>query len=74
MEPGIDNITREVFHTLYSGDDQLSSLTSVIHEISTGREMKREGTRIKGRGAEIAGSILQRDPMKINYYGPPGTF
>jgi HD-GYP domain-containing protein (c-di-GMP phosphodiesterase class II)/CHASE2 domain-containing sensor protein len=73
IEYDIDNVAREVFHTLYYKDVQLYSLTSVMYEIMTHRSFNRQ--KISAKTHEITSKrIFQMDPLKINYYGNPGTF
>lgn len=73
IEQGIDNVAREVFHTLYYKDVQLYSLTSVMYEIMTHRSFNRQ--KMSAKTQEMTSTrIFQMDPLKINYYGNPGTF
>jgi len=74
IEQGVDNVVREVFHTLYLQDMPLPSLTSAIYETVTNTAMKRQKPHVKSPEQAAAGTVLQADPMKINYYGKPGTF
>ena len=74
IEPGVDNIARAVFHTIYYEDRLLPSLTSAMYETATGSRLHRQESTgaavIRTRGVKI----LQRDLMKINYYGAAGRF
>jgi CHASE2 domain-containing sensor protein len=74
VEEGIDNVVREVFHTLYHAGVRLPSLTSVMYETATGRTMNRMTGSAKSLHETNRRGIFQADPMKINYYGRPGTF
>ena len=71
VEPGVDNVTREVFHTLSTGGTRIPSLSSAMYRLATGA---KSGS-IWQRGDILAGSrTFQNDCRKINYYGPAGTF
>jgi HD-GYP domain-containing protein (c-di-GMP phosphodiesterase class II)/CHASE2 domain-containing sensor protein len=74
IEQGVDNVVREVFHTLYLHDMPLPSLTSAMYETVTNTAMKRQKPHAKSLEQTAAGTVLQADPMKINYYGKPGIF
>jgi HD-GYP domain-containing protein (c-di-GMP phosphodiesterase class II)/CHASE2 domain-containing sensor protein len=74
IEQGVDNVVREVFHTLYLQDVSLPSLTSAMYEKVTKTAMKRQKPHAKSPEQTAAATVLQADPMKINYYGRPGTF
>jgi CHASE2 domain-containing sensor protein/nitrogen-specific signal transduction histidine kinase len=71
IEPGVDNTAREVFHTLYLGQEPIPSLSSLLHDMVSRSPLPRQAA--PGRGA-LAGSAYQQDRQKINYYGPPGSF
>jgi len=70
IEPGIDSIVREVFHSIYSNGRLSSSLTSVMYELVTGTRLTRAPPPL----AADSTAIRQQDLHKINYYGPPGSF
>jgi len=74
IEPGVDSVVREVFHTLYDEDVQIPSLTSVMYETISNKAFKRQKIPAKTRGDVTSKSLFQMDNMRINYYGPPGTF
>jgi HD-GYP domain-containing protein (c-di-GMP phosphodiesterase class II)/CHASE2 domain-containing sensor protein len=74
MEQGIDNVVREVFHTLSLGDRRLPSFASVTYETLTDTTWKRERIPSRIRHRTSQDSILQTDRMRIEYYGTPGTF
>lgn len=73
IEQGVDNVAREVFHTLYFKNLRLPSLTSAMYESMTSTPLSRQETPLK-INKEPSNSILQTDSRKINYYGKPGTF
>jgi len=73
IEQGIDNVAREVFHTLYFKDLRLPSLTSAMYESMTSTPLNRQEPSLKIH-KKPSNSILQTDALKINYYGKPGTF
>ncbi|OPY86916.1 MAG: Alkaline phosphatase synthesis sensor protein PhoR [Syntrophaceae bacterium PtaU1.Bin231] len=69
IERGIDNIAREIRHTLSFQGRLLPSLSSVLFEIAGKTPFKRAAT-----GWDDHESIVQSDPARINFYGGPGTF
>ncbi|BCS52193.1 CHASE2 domain-containing protein [Geobacter sp. SVR] len=74
IEPGIDGIVRKLFHSLYFDNASLPSLASVMYELA---RSTKDGWRphYPGRGLPApAGTIVQGDPMGINYYGGPHSF
>jgi putative two-component system response regulator len=73
IEQGVDNVVREVFHTLYFKDLRLPSLTSAMYESITSTPLSRQEMPLKIH-KKPSTSILQTDSHKINYYGKPGTF
>jgi len=73
LEPGIDGITRKVFHTIHFRDIELRSLSATIFETFIGTtfyRLKPKRTLERRSSADI----LQMDLMGINYYGTQGTF
>lgn len=75
VEPDIDGITRKVFHTLYVDKRPIRSMASILFEITTGKSFITEETGIHQSFPKSSpAKLFQRDPMRINYYGPPGTF
>ena len=74
IEHGIDNVTRSMFHTLYSQNEPLYSLPSVMYETVTGTALERQ-TAVGGTiRQQHDRKLLQLDQRKINFYGPPGSF
>jgi HD-GYP domain-containing protein (c-di-GMP phosphodiesterase class II)/CHASE2 domain-containing sensor protein len=71
IEEGVDNIVRGIFHTLYYKDTRLSSLSSLMYESMLNNGLDRQSPANSGANVD---RILQRDFMKINFYGRPGTF
>jgi response regulator RpfG family c-di-GMP phosphodiesterase len=74
VEQGIDNVVRSLFHSLRYGEDIVPSLSSVVYEIFTGKDVPRESAPEDARRPVPSKGILQTDPMRINYYGLPETF
>lgn len=69
LEEDIDGVVRMVFHTISAGEINIPSITSVAYEMIT----RKTYPRTPGITSS-PGKIVQSDPMKINYYGRPGTF
>jgi len=74
IEPGVDGIVRNIFHTLYLNNEALPSFTSVLYQTITGKDFKREKIRQNAAESSRPDKIFQKDPMNINFYGPSGTF
>ncbi len=74
VEQGIDGVIRTVFHTLRYGGMVLPSFASAIHELSDNTKIRLQEPAEKPIGRKANHTILQSDPMNINYFGPPGTF
>lgn len=72
IEQGVDGVAREVFNTLLYKDSVLLSFASEIYSASHDTSYSLESAeQVK---PSFRGGILQTGLMKINYYGPPGTF
>ncbi|MDA8125998.1 MAG: CHASE2 domain-containing protein [Deltaproteobacteria bacterium] len=74
LEPEIDGVVRSVYHTLYAGGQPLPSLSSAIYETLTTKAFLRKNPGQAGRDPTTQARIIQMDPRRIDYYGPPGTF
>jgi CHASE2 domain-containing sensor protein/signal transduction histidine kinase/CheY-like chemotaxis protein len=74
IEPGMDGVTREVYHTLICNGGVLPSFSSAIVNALSGHTPPRSGMISHHSRKHPSGSIVQADPMLINYYGPSGTF
>ena len=78
IERSIDGIAREVYHTLYFQGHLLPSISSVLFEIAGKTSYQRvtppiEWGQISNLSPQVE-NIIQRDLMRINFYGGPGTF
>ncbi len=71
VERDIDWVVRSAFHTIYYDKERLPSLSSVIYETATGDRFHRDELSIEDRAALRSHRIVQKDPMRINYYGSP---
>jgi PAS domain S-box-containing protein len=74
VEQGIDGVIRTVFHTLRYRGMVLPSFSSVIYELSGNTMIHLQKLSETSIGHTAPHTILQLDPMNINYFGPPGTF
>jgi response regulator RpfG family c-di-GMP phosphodiesterase/CHASE2 domain-containing sensor protein len=74
IEPGVDGIVRNIFHTIYLDNEALPSFTSVLYRTITGKDFNREDMPENAAGRNSPDKIFQKDPMNINFYGPSGTF
>ena len=75
IEPGVDGIVRDVFHRIAGADRSVTSLAASLCRIA-GDAVLPGVSRPTPRPPQgvPAGCLLQQQPMKINFYGPPGTF
>ena len=71
LEPGIDGVVREVFHTLLYRGSAFRSFSSVTFETVTGKRLDRTW---EGKLPGPTAGIVQMDRMYINFCGPPGSF
>ena len=74
VEQGIDGVIRTVFHTLRYRGTVLPSFASVISELSDNTMIHLQKPAETSMRHTASHTILQFDPMNINYFGPPGTF
>lgn len=74
VEQGIDGVIRTVFHTMQYQDALLPSFASVIFRLSQGVAADDRKPAGSSDGHFPSHTILQKDPMHINYFGPPGIF
>jgi signal transduction histidine kinase/CheY-like chemotaxis protein len=78
LEPGVDGVLRDVFHTLTHDDKKISSISSTVHALVSGSgtpsDRKNSSSQVPGAGSQNNGGIVQQDRMRINFYGPRGTF
>ncbi|HXX53599.1 MAG TPA: CHASE2 domain-containing protein [Thermodesulfovibrionales bacterium] len=74
LEQGVDNVVREVFHTLHFRDLDLPSLSSITYETFSGMRFPKSHLPLKMQRPLSQGDVFQEDFAKINYYGIPGTF
>ena len=70
IEQGIDGVARTVFHTLRIHDDSFSSFSAALFESARDEELYQDD-HDKTKQSD---TIIQSNPMHINYYGPTGTF
>jgi signal transduction histidine kinase/CheY-like chemotaxis protein len=74
LEPSVDGVLRNVFHTLTLDGKQLLSLSSVVHGLISPSDRKDAPSPIPGADSQNHDRIMQQDRMGINFYGPKGTF
>lgn len=78
IEPGVDGVVRETYHTLILDGKELPSAAFSLYKLIT--EQKSVTTdqlkRFDSRGLNGArlDSLFQAQKSRINYYGPPCTF
>ena len=74
VEPGIDGVIRDVFHTLYYGGRQLPSFAAALFNALPGNEFHHATYPPAEERRKSPGDIVQVDPMVINYYGGSRAF
>lgn len=70
IEQGIDGVARTVFHTLRIHDDSFASFSAAVFESIRDVELYQDDHE----NTTQSDTIIQMNPMQINYYGPTGTF
>ncbi len=73
VEQGIDGVTREVFHTIYLFGKPIPSLARATVQMLR-PDIPHNAPAPNLPAAVGEGFIVQAEPMRINYYGPSGTF
>lgn len=74
VEQGIDGIVRKVFHMLlYHGNAMPSFATGLFKAATDTREDPQQIMKADPDEGQSS-HIIQKVPMNINFYGPPGTF
>lgn len=68
VEPGVDHVVRELFHSIYRKGVLIPSLSSAVYEADRGRPIPRAAFSGDRDG------LVQQDLHRINYYGPAGAF
>lgn len=74
VEQDIDGIVRKVFHMLlYQGNAMPSFATGLFKAATDTREDRQQIMKADPDEGQSS-RIIQKVPMNINFYGPPGTF
>jgi|GEM_PF-941189 len=74
VEQGIDGIVRKVFHMLLYQGNAMPSFAVVLSETAKGTHEYRPQITKADSDERQSSRIIQKVPMNINFYGPPGTF
>ena len=76
LEPGVDGVLRDIYHTLTHDGKQLPSISSVAYDLVNSSPSAREQLHLQVADPvpPNTNSIIQQDRMGINFYGPRGTF
>lgn len=72
VEPDTDGLVRRVFRTMTVGGAELRSFSAVLFETASGRPAS--ASKLTPGDIQASANILRRDPMEVDFYGPPGTF
>lgn len=67
IEPGIDHVVRELYHSIYHKGQLIPSLSSAAFEAFTGKTFPRDKPR------SSTDKLIQQDSHRINFYGLGGT-
>lgn len=74
VEQGIDGFAYGVFSTLELHGEQYESLITTLYNIAYGDLAHEKASPVQpGTITSSAHSLYQRNLLRINYYGPPGT-
>ena len=74
VEPGIDGVVRGVYQRISCRSVSLPSFASAMYQVIHARTAAPpaiETERITDRAID---TVIQSDPLRINFYGPRGTF
>ncbi|MCP4694056.1 MAG: CHASE2 domain-containing protein [Desulfobacterales bacterium] len=71
VERDIDWVVRSAFHTIYHNEKSWPSFSSVIYEAAENVSLDRDELSFEEKADLLSGRILQKDPTRINFYGPP---
>ena len=75
MNQDVDGVTRSLFNKIDAARKIIPSFPSAVFQVSrTGVAGFREGKAESPEMMPAVGVFRQSDLMKIDYYGPPGTF
>ncbi|HRF90884.1 MAG TPA: CHASE2 domain-containing protein, partial [Desulfobacter postgatei] len=78
IEPGMDGVVRETYHTLILDGKELPSAAFSLYTLLAGDTSvtpdQLKSVDSHGLNDAPLYSILQAQKRRINYYGPPGTF
>ncbi|OPZ91603.1 MAG: Cyclic di-GMP phosphodiesterase response regulator RpfG [candidate division TA06 bacterium ADurb.Bin417] len=74
VEPAVDAILRESFHTLYYQQKGIPSFSSALYETMTDKVMRRGSPSAAVKAEPGRNVIFQVDPTRINFRGPPRTY
>ena len=78
IEPGMDGVVRETYHTLILDGKELPSAAFSLYTLLAGDTSvtpdQLKSVDSHGLNGTPLYSILQAQKRRINYYGPPGTF
>ena len=74
LEQEMDGFVRKVFHTISLNSVSIDSFAAVIYDLVSAPESFPPTTSMADTAKEQPDTIIQSDPMAINYYGPAGVF
>ena len=72
VEMDVDGVARTVFRTLRNREAVVPALASSMQSMISGNEVRAVERRADGNARD--GILHQAESMKIDYFGPPGTF
>ena len=74
LEPGIDGVVRGVYQRISCRSVSLPSFASAMYRVISARTAAPPAIQTERITDRAIDTIIQSDPLRINFYGPRGTF
>ena len=74
VEPGIDGVVRGVYQRISCRSVSLPSFASAMYRVIRARTAAPPAIQTERITDRAIDTIIQSDPLRINFYGPRGTF
>ena len=74
VEPGIDGVVRGVYQRISCRSVSLPSFASAMYQVIRARTAAPPAIQTERITDRAIDTIIQSDPLRINFYGPRGTF
>ncbi|MGD8971217.1 MAG: CHASE2 domain-containing protein, partial [Desulfobacterales bacterium] len=74
MEPGIDGVVRGVYQRISCRSVSLPAFASAMYRVIHARAAAPPAIQTDRIADRTIDTVIQSDPLRINFYGPRGTF